>query len=105
MWTRKFTETAAMNSDLKESIGSTLKGSITKLRKYDKSIDVLCKNANLGEEYPDQWVAVFEGKVQASNSNLDALLNKLDKMNVPRSQTVVRFIEKSPRSLLLRASR
>ena len=92
-----------MSSNPEEDISLALKGTMTKLRKFDRSVELLCKNENLASEYPNEWIAVYEGKIQAHKRKLETLLKELDSHSIPRNETVIRFIEKEPRMLILHA--
>ncbi len=59
------------------------------------------KNPRMNEEYPDQWVALFDGKVQASGMSMERVLHEIDKKEIPRGRVIVRFIEKNPRTMVL----
>ena len=53
------------------------------------------------DRYPDKWVGVWRGEVQAAEDDLDSLLNVLEKKDVPRSETAIRFMETEPATLIL----
>ena len=57
--------------------------------------------ARLIEQYPDQWVAVHAGEVRANADSLEAVLQRLDSLGVPRSGTIVRLIETNPPTMIL----
>jgi hypothetical protein len=53
------------------------------------------------DEYPRKWVGVFKGSVQADADTLRDLLRKLDEKKIPRSSVVVRYIDKTIRTMVL----
>lgn len=68
---------------------------------FDRSMGVLLNDHTLVDRYPDKWVGVWQGEVQAAEDDLDTLLKVLDKKDVPRSETATRFIEAEPVTLIL----
>ena len=72
------------------------------MESFKESAAVLSSDgARLMERYPDQWVAVHDGKVQANADSLDAVLQRLDFLGIPRSGTIVRLIETNPPTMIL----
>ena len=72
------------------------------LRKFQRSARVLSSNQpRLINEYPDQWVAVSDSTVVAHGKSLDNVLRKVDRKGVRRSDVIVRFIERTQRTLIL----
>jgi hypothetical protein len=52
-------------------------------------------------EYPDQWVAVANRKVMAHGDTLEQVLAEVDARDIPRDDVIVRFIERTQRTLIL----
>jgi ABC-type thiamine transport system ATPase subunit len=52
-------------------------------------------------QYPEQWIAVYDGKVAAHGDNYDSVLAEVDSKRIPRSLTLVRYITKKPKSMIL----
>ena len=72
------------------------------LRRFQRTAHVLSSNQpRLINEYPDQWVAVSESTVVAHGKSLDDVLRKVDRKGVRRSDVIVRFIERTQRTLIL----
>lgn len=72
------------------------------LRKFQRSAHVLSSNQpRLINEYPDQWVAVSDSTVVAHGKNLDNILRQVDRKGFRRSDVIVRFIERTQRTLIL----
>lgn len=72
------------------------------LRRFQRTAHVLSSNQpRLINEYPDQWVAVSESTVVAHGKSLDSVLRKVDRKGVHRSDVIVRFIERTQRTLIL----
>ncbi len=57
--------------------------------------------AELLERYPDQFVAVREGDVVATNPNLEGLLESLKRLGIEPTSVWVRFLATDPRRLML----
>jgi hypothetical protein len=51
--------------------------------------------------HPMQWIGVFEGTVAASDVDYDGLMAQLADKGIPPSQTIVRFIDKTEKTLIL----
>ena len=71
------------------------------LREFTESAAILSADRKLVEKYSQKWVGVFGGEVRAAADDLSSLLHELDELGVPRSSTVVRFMEEEPRTLIL----
>ena len=72
------------------------------LRRFQRTAHVLSSNQpRLINKYPDQWVAVSESTVVAHGKSLDSVLRKVDRKGVRRSDVIVRFIERTQRTLIL----
>ena len=72
------------------------------LREFERSARVLSSNqTNLIDEYPDQWIAVSDGTVVAHGNKLDKVLGQTDQKGIQRSDVIVRFIERTQRTLIL----
>jgi glutathione S-transferase len=53
------------------------------------------------DEYPDQWVAVADSAVMAHGDTLEQVLTQIDAQNISRADVIVRFIERTQRTLIL----
>ena len=51
--------------------------------------------------YPEEWVAVYDGKVRAHAHDMDTVLSVIDETRVPRHLTMLRYISKTPGSMIL----
>jgi uncharacterized protein DUF5678 len=73
------------------------------LQKFRKAAQALSSDhPRLIEKYPNQWVAVYRGKVAAHAPTLPAILGKLKRKKIPQQHTIVRYIEKNKRTMILR---
>ena len=52
-------------------------------------------------DYPDQYVAVYEGRIVAADGTLRGVLKRMDSEGVPKNHTVLRFASKNPRRMIL----
>ena len=68
---------------------------------FAQSSDLLSNDRQLVDKYAQKWVGVCAGEVKAAEDDLDSLLRVLDSRGVSRSETVVRFIEREQRTLIL----
>jgi hypothetical protein len=55
----------------------------------------------LVDRYPDQWVAIFNGKVRAHGQSFQDVMEQIEREGLPRERTVVRFMDKSDRAMIL----
>ena len=78
-------------------------------RKVDEDLQAFRKTAmrlssrhpRMVERYPNQWIALHSGQVRAYGDSLDVVLREIDDMGLSRDQTIVRFIDKEPRTMIL----
>ena len=72
------------------------------LRNFQRSAQAFSSNhPRLIDEHPDQWVAVSDSDVVAHGDNLDTVLRQVDRKGLRRSDVIVRFIERTRRTLIL----
>lgn len=72
------------------------------LRAFQKSARVLSDNyPRLIDECPNQWVAVADGAVIAHCNTLKQVLKKVDAKGISRADVIVRFIDRTQRTLIL----
>jgi len=72
------------------------------LRRFRKSALVLSKQRpRMIQEHPQEWVAVFDGRVRAADKSFNKLMGEIDKQGIPRGEVLVRFIDKSERIMIL----
>ena len=57
--------------------------------------------AELLKEYPDQWIAVHELRVVASDSTITGLFDKVDQLSIRRGDIVGEFLATNPKPLIL----
>jgi len=53
------------------------------------------------DEYPMQWVGIYQGRVAASAKTIQSLMSKLEASQVPLAKAIIRFIEREERILIL----
>ena len=72
------------------------------LRAFSKSAEMLSNDRpRLISEYALQWVGVYRGEVSANADDLPSLMEELERRSIPLGDTIVRFIEKNQRTLIL----
>ena len=72
------------------------------LREFSRSAVMLSSaSPRLIDKYPMQWIGVFRGKVSAKAPSLETLIAKLKRKGIPPGETIVRFIERNQRTLIL----
>ena len=72
------------------------------LRVFQRAARVLSDNhPRLIDEYPDQWVAVADSTVMVHGDTLEQVLEQIDAQDISRADVIVRFIERTQRTLIL----
>ena len=72
------------------------------LREFSKSAAMLANDGpRLIDEHSLQWIGVCRGEVSAKANDLPSLMEDLERQGVPLGDTIVRFIEKYQRTLIL----
>ena|SRR5438034_3880066 len=72
------------------------------LEAFRKAARVLSSDhPRLIDKYPKQWVAVYNGEVRASANTFKGLLVQVDRAHLPRAETVIRFIDRNQRTMIL----
>jgi pyrimidine operon attenuation protein/uracil phosphoribosyltransferase len=88
--------------DIMETFGASPKEIDRDLQQFRKSAQILSKNhPRMIDEHPQKWVGIYHGEVRASGRTLKAVINKLNRENLPRDQVVVRFIDRNQRTFIL----
>ncbi len=88
-------------NDSHDWLGTSPEDVARSLHDFTKSSDLLSKDRALVKRYAQKWIGVCSGEVKAAEDDLDSLLEALDRQGVPRGNTVVRFIERERRTLIL----
>ena len=72
------------------------------LREFSKTAMLLSSDGpRMVDEYPHQWVALQAGEVQANTDDFESLLEAIDSLGIPRAETIVRYIDPDPPTLIL----
>ena len=72
------------------------------LRSFRKAALALSSDhPRLIDLYPNQWVAVYDGKVTAHGKTLDSVLEEMRRKGIPQGRTIVRYIDRNERTLIL----
>ena len=72
------------------------------LREFSKSAVMLSNDRpRLINEHPLQWIGVYRGEVSAKADDLPSLIEELERRGIPPGDTIVRFIDKNQRTLIL----
>ena len=59
------------------------------------------RREDLLKEYPDQWVAVYKRKVRVAKPSLEAMVLEIDRLGIPRRETIVAFMDTEPKTWVL----
>ncbi len=72
------------------------------LRRFSETASILSSDhPRLIDQYPLQWIAVYQGAVSATGKTLKSLITQLRKRKIPPEKTIIRFIGKEERALIL----
>ena len=82
-------------------LGTSPRDAARGLLDFARSSDLLSKDRALVERYAQKWIGVCSGEVRAAEDDLGSLLKALDRQGISRADTVVRFIEREQRTLIL----
>ncbi len=55
----------------------------------------------LVEQYPKEWVAICTGHVRAHEPTFQAVLEKLDCDGFSREQSIIRYVDPEPKTMIL----
>lgn len=78
-------------------------------REINRSLAIFSKStrlvadhySELMERYPDEWIAVYNGRVRAHGKSFQAVLDEVDAKGLPRAQTLLRFMNTKPQTLIV----
>ena len=90
-----------MERDSTVWLGDSAQAVAESLVDFTRSSEILSEESGLVQEYDQKWIGVCAGEVRAAEDNLEALLSSLDSQGIPRSNVVVRFVEREQRALFL----
>lgn len=97
----KLEENAMSQPTLSEIIGDP-KRLDADLQKFQKDTKLLStKQENFLKQYSDRWIALYDGKVRADAASMNLILTKLDELNLPREQVVIRFMNQKSHRMIL----
>ena len=72
------------------------------LRAYAESVRVLSyADTQLLNDYPQQWVAIHDGRVASHGGSLEEVIGELEASGVPRDRVIIRYMDREPRTLIL----
>ena len=90
-----------MNISLREIIGDPqrLDADLQKFRKAAKRLS--SQRTDLLTRYPNRWVGFYDGYVRADAPTLEQLLVRLDELQIPRKEAVIRYVDQNLRRMIL----
>ena len=72
------------------------------LREYSKSAELLSANQlRIVNEHSMKWVGVYQSRIAAKADDLPSLMQELEKRRIPPGETIIRFIERNQRTMIL----
>jgi IS30 family transposase len=87
---------------LASQLGATPKQVDRELRRFSRAARLLSSDhARLIDKHPKEWVALYDGKVQATAKTFHGLVSKLKKRGLPPNEAIIRYIDTSGRKLIL----
>ncbi len=93
-------------NDLENSVLMQLKENSEQIAKELREFSATAQLLSDGEQrlindHPLQWVGLYKSEVQCASTNLKTLMEQLAEKDIPASETIVRFIDKTQRTLIL----
>ena len=83
-------------------IGEDFKTIAEEFRSFCKSGPLLSSHhKRMIDLYPDQWIAIYDGRVEAHGNDYGELLSQIDRRKIPRRLTVLRYITRKRKSMIL----
>lgn len=88
--------------ELRELIGDPKKFH-DDMEEFSKTEDLFCTSQydELLEKYPDKWIAVIAGKVEAHGDSYEEVLQMVCEKGLPRNSMVIKLIETDPITMIL----
>ena len=87
---------------LASHLGATPQQMDRELRTFSRAAKVLSSDhPRLIDQHPNQWVALYDGKIRASAKSFRAVVAKLKKQGLPPNETMIRYVDTSGRKLIL----
>ena len=72
------------------------------LREFTNRVRTLdAKRGQLTREYPNKWIAMYNGEIDAIADSLEGLLEKMDSLGIPREGAVIKFMDTERRTMVL----
>ena len=73
------------------------------MEEFRKTEDLFCTSQyyKLLEDYPDKWIAVTAGKVEAHGDTYEEVLQMVREKGLPRDSTMIELIETNPINMIL----
>jgi hypothetical protein len=72
------------------------------LRAYSRDAKVLSSNRpRLMDTHPKQWVAIRDGRLAATGKSFAALVSRLKAKGLSPGETMIRYVDKGRRKLIL----
>jgi hypothetical protein len=95
-------KTRSFRKQVAAKLGATPEQIDRQLRVFSRSTKLLASNySRFLDDNPNEWIAIYDGKLRATAKSHDALLSKLKKQGLPANETLVRFIDASGQKLIL----
>jgi hypothetical protein len=71
------------------------------LRNFEESANLLSSDTSrLIDQYENQWVGVYHGRVAASDRTFNGLRRKIERKGIPLSETVIRRIDRERKTFI-----
>ncbi len=88
--------------ELRKQLGATARELDHELSEFRAAAAVLSSShPRLVDEYAEQWVGVYRGRVEASGDTVGALMRQLASKNIPTDKVLVRYIDRTQRTMIL----
>jgi len=74
------------------------------LQRFKRDIDYYeARREELLRRYPEQWIAIFNEEIAASDPDFDHLLRTLDQRGIPSERALIKHVTVKDELLILRS--
>ena len=89
-------------SDALDQLGKDARKIARGLREFSESAQIFSSDVHrLIDSYENKWVAVHKSRVLAVADSLEELTEQIEHKHIPTSETLIRFIDREPTTLIL----
>lgn len=93
---------AIATSDLLAALGGEPGNVARELAEFAESARALSgDHPRYIDRYPQSWVAVYRGEVEASGDSLESVTKQIEEKGLPAEHVIIRFVSRNQKTLFL----